>query len=42
MRWSVIFAVTVAVIATVAVAVPKPQHSGVNAPGQIATLEVGK
>jgi hypothetical protein len=42
MRWSVILAVTAAAIATVAVAVPKPDHSGVNAPGQIATLEVGE
>ncbi|WP_276310022.1 hypothetical protein [Phenylobacterium kunshanense] len=41
MRWSVILAVAAAAVATATVAIPKPDHSGVNTPGQIATLEVG-
>jgi hypothetical protein len=40
MRWSVILAVAAAAVFTATVAIPKSEASGVNAPGQIATLDV--
>jgi hypothetical protein len=41
MRWSVILAIAAAAVFTATVAIPKPDDSGANVPGQIATLEVG-
>lgn len=40
MRWSVILAVVAAAVFTATVAIPKPDLTGVNAPGQIATIEL--